>query len=238
MVEVRADVAPSAPASGLHVEWAEAVLACGKLAEARPLFRRAAQLAEVEGDVPALARAALGLGGVWLREHRLTDETARVDALQRRALAALPPEAPEAIVLRARLVARLAAEDAYRGGPIAPVIAAVDAARRTGDAQALAEALSLCHHVLLSPEHSHARPALADELIAAAAAAGDGLLTLIGLCWRAADLFLTLLDHQILHLRPGKNRAFPRPSPATTRLRVSASPRLDYPSNGGKKSAT
>lgn len=189
-VEVRADVAPSAPASGLHVEWAEAVLACGKLAEARPLFRRAAQLAEVEGDVLALARAALGLGGVWLREHRLTDETARVDALQRRALAALPPEAPEAMVLRARLVARLAAEDAYRGGPIAPVIAAVDAARRTGDAQALAEALSLCHHVLLSPEHSHARPALADELIAAAAAAGDGLLTLIGLCWRAADLFL------------------------------------------------
>jgi hypothetical protein len=186
-VEVRAAMAPALPAAPLVADWAEAVLACGKLADARPLFRRAAQLAEAEGDATALARAALGLGGVWLREHRLTDETARIDALQRRALAALPPEAT---ALRARLGARLAAEDAYRGGPLAPVLAAVEAARRTGDAQALAEALSLYHHVLLSPEHSHARLAIADELIAAAAAAGDGLLTLIGLCWRAADLFL------------------------------------------------
>jgi len=186
-IDVRATVAPAAPGAALLVEWAEAVLACGKLAEARPLFRRAAQVAEAEADPRWFARAALGLGGVWLREHRLTDETARVDALQRRALAALPPEAEG---LRARLVTRLAAEEAYRGGPIAPVLEAVAAARATDDPQALAEALSLCHHVLLTPQHSRARLALADELINAAAAAGDGLLTLIGLCWRAADLFL------------------------------------------------
>ena len=185
--DVHAEVAPATPAAALVVEWAEAVLACGKLAEARPLFRRAAQLAEAEDDPALLARAALGLGGVWLREHRLTDDTARVDALQRRALAALPAEA---VALRARLVTRLAAEDAYRGGPVEPVLAAVEAARQTGDAHALAEALSLCHHVLLTPEHTQARVALAEELITAAAAAGDGLLTLIGLCWRAADLFL------------------------------------------------
>lgn len=77
----------------------------------------AARNAASAGGRSALAaRAALGLGGVWRREHRLTDETARVEALQRRALAALPPEAEG---LRARLSARLAAESAYRGGPIA-----------------------------------------------------------------------------------------------------------------------
>jgi hypothetical protein len=181
------DVDTSPAPADLMVEWAEAVLACGKLAEARPIFRRAAHLADVEGDAALLARAALGLGGVWLREHRMTDDSARVEALQRRALAAL---APDADALRARLAVRLAAEEAYRGGPLEPVMKAVDAARWTGDKRALAEALSLCHHVLMSPEHSHARLAIADELIAAAAAAGDGVLTLIGLCWRATDLFL------------------------------------------------
>ena len=186
-VEVNAMFAPTIAAAPLVVEWGETVLACGRLAEARPLFQRAARLAEADGDIRSLARAALGLGGVWLREHRLTDDTARVQTLQRRALATLPPDAD---VLRVRLVARLAAEDAYRGGPVDPVLKAADAARLTGDSSALAEVLSLCHHALLSPEHSWRRLDIADELIAAAAAAGDGLLTLIGLCWRAADLFL------------------------------------------------
>ena len=71
-----------------------------------------------------------------------------------------------------------------------PVIAGVDAARRTGDARTLAEALSLCHHALLSPEHTWRRLAMANELITVAATAGDGMLSLVGLCWRAADLFL------------------------------------------------
>jgi hypothetical protein len=163
------------------------VLACGRLAEARPLFERAAGLADLEKDGLSLARAALGLGGIWLREHRFTDETARVSSLQRRALAALPSHAD---VLRARLLARLAAEDAYRGAPVHRVEEAVEAARRTGDAHARAEALSLFHHVLTSPEHGPQRLAVADELIAAAVEAEDVLLTLVGLCWRAADLFL------------------------------------------------
>src|SRR6185312_13674526 len=102
-----------------------------------------AEVAEAEGDPETLARAALGLGGVWVREHRLTEEAERVGALQRRALDALPHDA---IVLRTRLTVRLAAESAYRGGPVIAVIEGVDAARRTGDARALAEALSLCHH--------------------------------------------------------------------------------------------
>ena len=175
------------PGAELAVEWAESVLACGRLAEARSLFHRAARLAEAEDDPPALARAALGLGGVWVREHRIADEAERVLALQRRALQSLPADAA---VLRARLSVRLAAEEAYHGAPLAPVLAALENARLTGDAPALAEALSLTHHALMTPEHTWRRLPLANELIATAALAGDGLLALVGLCWRAADLFL------------------------------------------------
>lgn len=185
--DIHAAASLPGPAAGLAVERAEAVLACGRLAEARPLFQQAARTAEREGDPAALARAALGLGGVWVSEHRLADDAERVLALQRRALEALP--ASEA-VLRTRLRVRLAAEESYRGGPLAAVVDGVDAARLTGDAYALAEALSLAHHVLLAPEHTWRRPAMASELIAAAAAAGDSLLSLMGLCYHAADLFL------------------------------------------------
>jgi len=174
------------PASVL-AELADATLACGRLAESRPLFQRAAAQAEAEGDVRTLARAALGLGGFWLREHRLTEEAARVRSLQQRALAGL---APDAAVLRARLAVRLAAEEAYAGGPIEPVFAALEAVRATGDSRALAEALSLCHHAALRPDYTRRRLALVEEMIAAAVAAGDTSLTLVGLCWRAADLLL------------------------------------------------
>jgi hypothetical protein len=186
-VEIQKAAALSGPAAELMTERAEAVQACGRLAEARPLFHRAARLAEAEGDPQVLARAALGLSGVWLAEHRADDEAQRVRPLQRRALEALPAQAA---VLRARLAGRLAAEDAYISGAEAPMAAAVEASRRTGDARALAEALSLHHNVLMTPAHTRRRLAVADEAIAAAAAAGDGLRILLGLCWRTADLFL------------------------------------------------
>ena len=186
-VELQDAGALPSPASTLVVEWAEAILACGRLAEARPLFHRAALLAEGEEDPVILARAALGLGGVWVREHRLTEESERVSALQHRALETLPPDAH---VLRTRLRVRLAAENAYRGGPVTAVVEGVEAARRTGDARALAEALSLCHHVLFNPDHLKPRLAVANELVSVASVAGDVMLSLIGLCWRTADLFL------------------------------------------------
>jgi hypothetical protein len=180
-------IALPAPVSPLAVEHAESVLACGRLAEARALFERAARLADTEGDALTLARAAVGLGGIWLREHRGCDEMAKVASLQRRALAALPPDAS---VLRARLETRLAAEEAYRGASVHVIQTAVEAVRQTGDAHALAEALSLYHHVLAGPDDGARRLAIADELIATAAEAENALLTLVGLCWRAADLFL------------------------------------------------
>src|SRR5262245_19669852 len=61
-VELHKAAALPGPVATLEVAWAEAVLACGHLAEARPLFHRAAHVAEAEGDAVACARAALGLG--------------------------------------------------------------------------------------------------------------------------------------------------------------------------------
>ena len=66
------------------------MLQAGRLAEARSLFDRAAVGAEDEGEPILLAEAALGLGGVWVNEHRTPVEWRRVRALQKRALAGLP----------------------------------------------------------------------------------------------------------------------------------------------------
>lgn len=184
-VEIQAASQPDRPSAGLAVEHAEAVLACGRLGDARPLFQAAARAAEREDEPAAFARAALGLGGVWVSEHRLASEVEAMLALQRRARDRLPSHET---VLRARLTMRLAAEDAYRGSAIAPVLAALDGVRRTGDPGAIAEALSLAHHVLMTPEHTTTRLVMANELIAAATEAGDDLLALVGLCWRAVDL--------------------------------------------------
>jgi tetratricopeptide (TPR) repeat protein len=173
------------PAS-LQLERAQATLLCGRLAEARGLFDLAAGAAEREGEPLLFAQAALGLGGVWANEHRDPVERERVLALQRRALAGLPPA--EA-VLRCRLVTRLAAEAAFQDGPIEAVLQAVREVRRLEDGHALAEALSLAHHAMLTVEFTEVCLAIAEELITVASAAGEGVLALMGLCLRAADLF-------------------------------------------------
>ena len=107
----------------LLLEWADALLVCGGLADARRAYERAVVVAARTGDAIARARAAFGLGGVWVNEHRSEVERTRVLALQRAALAELPPEAVD---LRVRLVMRLAAEDVYDGAPVEPVLAALD----------------------------------------------------------------------------------------------------------------
>jgi tetratricopeptide (TPR) repeat protein len=170
----------------LLVERAEAVLLSGRLSEARSLFGDAAALAERQRNPVVAAAAALGLGGVWVNEHRSPVDRARVLGLQRRALAELPPEQT---ALRCRLTTRLAAEDVYDGGPVTAVLEALDAARRCGDPHALAESLSLTHHALLDAEHTGMRLGLAEELITVASTAGEGVLALLGLCFRAVDLF-------------------------------------------------
>lgn len=173
--------------AALLVEHAEAVLACGRLHDARTAFGEAADAAEQTGDPVLMARAVLGLGGVWVHEYRNAAVRADVLAKQRAALAALPERERS---LRCRLAVRLAAEAVYEGARVAEVLDALERTRATGDPHALADSLSLTHHALLSPEHATMRLALAEEQIAVASAAGDGILALFGLLWRTTDLYL------------------------------------------------
>ena len=97
----------------------------GSLAESRRSCWAAAAEAGAAGDTQGLARAALALGGIWVHEHRSSLDQARVESLQRAALAALDHED----LLARRLRARLAAEQSYLDGDPAPALAELDAAR-------------------------------------------------------------------------------------------------------------
>jgi AAA ATPase domain len=171
----------------LLLDRADTVLASGRLTDARAAFEAAAEAAELAGDPVLVARAMLGLGGVWVHEHRNAAVRAHVLARQRAALDALPER--EA-TLRCRLAVRLAAEAVYEGGPVDAVLEALAATRNARDPRALAEALSLTHHALLAPEHAAMRLPLAEEQITVASAAGDAILALFGWLWRTADLYL------------------------------------------------
>ena len=174
-----------APAS-LLLEVARTELAAGNLRGARSWFRRAAEQAD---DPAQLAQAAVGLGGIWVHEHRTASDHAAFMALVDRALVRLNGDRPD---LMARLHTRRAAELIYTGhGSASDVRDAVDAARQMGDPLVLAESLSLWHHTLLGPANTNAeRIGIADELIGVAAMAGDEVLGLMGVLWRAVDLYL------------------------------------------------
>ncbi|MGD0592350.1 MAG: hypothetical protein ABSB54_01560 [Acidimicrobiales bacterium] len=179
-------VTPAASSAKSRLEVAETFRRGGRLAEARQSFLDAATAADEAGDKQSLVVAALGAGGLWVHEHRDVVERARVEALWEQALdMAVPGSLDEA-----RLLVRTTAEAVYSGEPIEPVVAAMEIVRTFGADQAVAEALSTLHHVLLGPEHAHDRLELAGELIASAARAKDPLLALMGLCWRTVDLFL------------------------------------------------
>jgi hypothetical protein len=172
------------------VDWGESAgwraLQAGQLVLARAAFWQEVETADAAGDDERLGAAALGLGGIWVHEHRTTLEQARLAALQRRALAALDPDSS----LAHRLRIRLAAEQAYVSGHLDGVLTELAAARERGEAIEHAEALSLTHHCMLGPAHADLRLALADELIAVSPATGRPLDGLLGLTWRTVDLFL------------------------------------------------
>jgi tetratricopeptide (TPR) repeat protein len=146
----------------------------------------AAKTAEVEGHPASFVSAALGVGGIWVNEHRDVVARTAVDSVWQRARSL----APAGSVEEARLVVRQAAEAVYQGAPVEAVMAGVEAVRAFGDEAATAEALSSLHHVLLSPRYAEVRLGLAEEVVRLGARAGDSLLTLMGLCWRTVDLFL------------------------------------------------
>ena len=112
-------------ASGLLME--------GRLVEARVAFWHQVDEADAAGDAVLLAEAAIGLGGLWVHEHRSTLDRARVLTLQERALRGLHREDP----LACRFHARLAAERSYLGGDRGPVLEEVaerSGVRRSGGA--------------------------------------------------------------------------------------------------------
>lgn len=171
----------------LLLAQATAVLACGRLTEARELYDRAVEPAVRSGEPQLLARAALGLGGVWVEERRDELSRRRMLALCRQASAALGSREP---VLGALLAVRLAAEQAYDGVPDADVASAVQSVRQLGHPAATAEALSLYHHTLLAPEHASMRLDVAGEMLDAAARAHGTIYSVFALCWRTVDLYL------------------------------------------------
>lgn len=163
-----------------------ALFGTGDLTAARHHFDEAARRADATRDAESLGRAALGLGGLWVHEHRTAIEALRIGSWQRRALDTLDP----ATLLATRLRIRVAAEAAYRAGSSAAVLGGVAEARRSGDSLLLAEALNLAHHCLLGPEHAATRFSLAEELLALGTTVGRPIDVLMGLLWRTVDLFL------------------------------------------------
>ncbi|WP_262380458.1 hypothetical protein [Nonomuraea sp. PA05] len=163
----------------------------GDLQRARRWFDRAYVRAEECGDQAGLAQAALGLGGIWVHEYRTAVEWEKVRVRQRHALSQVEPGSP--LALRLRL--RIQGEEDYRGGTHDGILRLLDQARGSGDALALAEALSLAHHCVLGPGHGKLRMELSGELIGQAAVTGRRSDLIMGLMWRTVNLHLAADPH-------------------------------------------
>ncbi|WP_346125220.1 hypothetical protein [Micromonospora coerulea] len=165
----------------------QALYVDGDRVTARAAFGRAFEQAVRDRDPHDMARAALGLGGMWVHERRSAVDAANVEAQQRLALARLEPDSTLALRLRIRL----AAEADYRCCRSGEVLRLLGEARSCGEPLAVAEALSLAHHCVLGPEYADMRPVIADKLLRAGASTHRPSDTVMGLLWRAADLFLS-----------------------------------------------
>jgi DNA-binding SARP family transcriptional activator len=156
----------------------------GERALARAAFFDAAALARARGDAELLARAALGYGGL---ATVIAAADPQATALLEEALASAPRESR---ATAARLRARLAVELYYAdpGRALELSARAVADAGRIGDAATLAATLNARRVALWSPAHADARLGLADDMIAAAEAAGDSEAVLQGRNWRVVDL--------------------------------------------------
>ena len=189
------EAAGSRASPDLLCQLGEALIATGRLAEARPVFERAVAGASDAGDSITLAVAALGLGGVWVHEHRGDESWRRYIGILRQAMARLQGGTTASEPLLARLRVRLAAELAVVGaGSVADVEAVLQPLRSAGQPAHLAAGLSLLLHTMLGPEHATRRAAIAEELRVAARDAGDELQTLIGMLWHAVNALLCGLD--------------------------------------------
>jgi hypothetical protein len=163
----------------------------GDLQASREWFDQAHRAAERSGDPHAMSRAALGLAGLWVHEHRATPAASRLRERLRDALSLAEPGSRDALLLRVRL----AGEDDYRDGEHAGILAALDEATRADDPVARAMALNLAHHCVLGPDHGTLRQRLASELIAESVRTSGRSDLLMGMLWRTVDMFLDADPH-------------------------------------------
>ena len=165
-----------------------ALLEEGDLRTSRTHFEEAHHRAERVDDVDALARAALGLGGVWVHEHRTSAASTVLLTRVRQVLDRVDPASP----LGLRLRTRLAGELDYQDGAYGRILALTAETRAAGDPVAHAEALSLAHHCVLGPDHAALRRSLATELIGVSARRTD---LVMGVVWDTVDQFLAADPH-------------------------------------------
>lgn len=190
LLAVRSVIVVTAPddalAAGEH-----ALLEDGDLRTGREHFETAYTSAERTGDAVGLARAALGLGGLWVHEHRTAAASASLLTRLRHAIQQIDPGS----ALGHRLHARLAAELDYADGTHDRILAAAGRTRAAGDPVAHAEALSLAHHCLLGPDHTRLRRALAAELVGVSGRSGRRTDLVMGVLWDTVDHFLAADPH-------------------------------------------
>lgn len=189
-IELHTSARLGKPWSMLVLEWAQAAALRGHLDEARRRYGLAVAQADAEDRPGLLAEAALGWGGVWAGGYGTPHERTRMLRLYRRVHDSLPT-GPEYDTQRVRLRTRIVAEEVFDTGATDRLRGMVEDARATGDARALAEALTLAHHALFVPAHTRDRLALADELIELIERGSEpemGALSLMGLLWRTIDI--------------------------------------------------
>jgi hypothetical protein len=162
-----------------------ALLTDGDLQASRRHFEQAYRLAERAADGPAMARAALGLGGLWVQEQRTVTGAVLLEARLQHVLELLDPSSSLALRIRARL----AGEADYFRGQHAAILAVLAEARTAAEPVALAEALSMAHHCLLDPDHGPLRRQLAVELIKESFRTGRRSDLLMGLLWQTVDAY-------------------------------------------------
>jgi DNA-binding SARP family transcriptional activator/tetratricopeptide (TPR) repeat protein len=162
----------------------DALLRAGEPEAARAAFNAARALALRAADTALLGEAALGFAGLGIA---IVDLDAEAIARLEEAL-----ERVEDHSLRSRIQARLAVELYYAPDRTRSDLHSADAvasARASGDASAVASALSARHVALWRPDRTEERLAVADEMITAAREAGDRHAELQAHNWRVADLF-------------------------------------------------
>ena len=192
-------------AEGTRAQYAD-----GDLRASRDSFERAYQLAERDGDSRAMALAAVGLAGLWVRERRTVTDAAQLAARLQHVLPRLDQRSPLALRVRARL----AGEADYTRGEHAAILAVLDEVRKAADPVALAETLSIAHHCVLGPDHPALRRDLAAELTRASFRTERRGDFLMGLLWQTVDSYLEgdphagrLLAELRDHLKQGNHLA-------------------------------